>query len=74
MRNDVISRLAAANPVPTQVQLCIPRYSPDRRRVAIAVAFAVAVAVPAVAFAGALGNLRGFISADELCPAGRVAT
>ena len=60
MSNDVIARLAAANPVPSRVpvnepaQLRIPR-----RRAALALAVAVAVAVPAVAFAGRLADLLG---------------
>jgi hypothetical protein len=72
MRNDVIGRLAAANPVPTQVQQRVPAHSPDRRRVAIAAAFAVAVAVPAVAFAGALGNLLGISNEGSSVPTSSV--
>ena len=71
MRNNVISRLAAANPVPTQVQLRAPWYSPGRRT-AIAVAVAVAVAVPAVAFAGALGNLLGISNEGSSVPTSSV--
>lgn len=56
--NDVIHRLAAANPVPTGAPLRSPK--PMRlRRPALAVALAVAVTVPAVAFAGRLGDLLG---------------
>jgi hypothetical protein len=60
MKNDVIARLAAANPVPTGESLHLPdpiRVRP--RRAAIAVALAAAVAVPATAFAGKLGDLLG---------------
>jgi hypothetical protein len=60
MKNDVIARLAAANPVPTGEPLHLPdpiRVRP--RRAAIAVALAAAVAVPATAFAGKLGDLLG---------------
>jgi hypothetical protein len=60
MRNDVIARLAAANPVPTDVPLNVPQaVRVPRRRVAVAIALAAAVAVPTVAFAGRLGDLLG---------------
>jgi hypothetical protein len=61
MSNDVIARLAAANPVPTGEPLHLPEPVRVRRprRVAIAVALAAAVAIPATAFAGALGGLLG---------------
>ena len=60
MNNDVIARLAAANPVPTGEPLHLPgtiRVRP--RRIAIAVALAAAIAIPATAFAGKLGDLLG---------------
>jgi hypothetical protein len=60
MNDDVIGRLAAANPVPTGAPL--PRREPlriPRSRLALAAAAAAAVAIPAVAFAGPLGNLLG---------------
>jgi hypothetical protein len=60
MNDDVIARLAAANPVPTGAPLRLPdpiRVGP--RHVAIAVALAAAIAVPATAFAGRLGDLLG---------------
>jgi hypothetical protein len=60
MNDDVIARLAAANPVPTGDALRLPdpiRVRP--RRIAIAVALAAAIAVPATAFAGRLGDLLG---------------
>ena len=58
--NDVVARLAAANPIPTDAPPHLPqRVRVPRRRVAVAVAVAAAVAVPAVAFAGRLGDLLG---------------
>jgi hypothetical protein len=59
MSTDVISRLAAANPVPSgrQPQLPTPLRLP--RRAVVGVALATAVAVPAVAFASTLGGLLG---------------
>ncbi len=60
MKNNVIARLAAANPVPRDAPLHLPEPSRIRpRRVVIAVALAAAVAVPATAFAGKLGDLLG---------------
>jgi hypothetical protein len=56
MTNDVIARLAAANPVPGPA----PRRYPLRmRRPAIALAVAAAVALPTVAFAGRLADALG---------------
>jgi hypothetical protein len=60
MNNDVIARLAAANPIPSDVPLNVPgplRVRP--RKAALALVLAVAVAVPATAFAGKLGDLLG---------------
>ncbi len=58
MSNDVISRLAAANPVPHDGPLHVPESIRVRpRRVVIAVALAAAIAVPATAFAGKLADL-----------------
>jgi hypothetical protein len=60
MRNDVIARLAAANPVPSGAPVREPE--PLRiplRRLTLAVSLAVVVAVPAVAFAGRIGDLLG---------------
>jgi hypothetical protein len=58
--NDVIARLAAANPIPTDAPLHLPEpVRVPRRRAAVAIALAAAVAVPAVAFAGRLGDLLG---------------
>jgi hypothetical protein len=58
--NDVIARLAAANPLPTTTQprppepLVLPT-----RRILLAVAMTAAVAVPAAAFAGRLADFLG---------------
>ena len=52
--NTVLSRLAAANPVPAAAPARLRPY-----RVAVAVAASVAIAIPAVAFAGRLGDLLG---------------
>jgi hypothetical protein len=60
MNNDVIARLAAANPLPTAVTprppepLVVPT-----GRIVLALALATAVALPAAAFAGKLGDLLG---------------
>jgi hypothetical protein len=57
MRNDVIARLAAANPIPTDAPL---RVAPAPvRRLAIAAILAAVVAIPAVAFAGRLADALG---------------
>ncbi len=75
MTNDLIERLAAANPVPTREPLQLPRASDVRpRRLAIAVALAAAIAIPAAAFAGRLGDLLGIsnggtpVSLDAVLP------
>jgi len=60
MNNDVIARLAAANPLPTGAPprhpepLVVPTH-----RIVVAVALIVVVSLPAVAFAGKLGDLLG---------------
>jgi hypothetical protein len=59
MSNDVIARLAAANPVPSDAPLRAPGPLRVPRRAAFALAAAVLLAVPAVAFAGKLGDLLG---------------
>jgi hypothetical protein len=59
MSNDVIARLAAANPVPSDAPLKAPEPLRVPRRAALALAAAVLLAVPAVAFAGKLGDLLG---------------
>jgi hypothetical protein len=60
MKNDVIARLAAANPVPTGAP---PRHPEPlvvpTRRIVLALALMAAVALPAAAFAGKLGDLLG---------------
>src|SRR5205814_1396964 len=60
MTNDVIARLAAANPLPTAAP---PRHPQPlvvpTRRIVLAVALMAAVALPAAAFAGKLGDLLG---------------
>ena len=58
MSNDVIARLAAANPVPTGAPL---HASPALRvrRLAVAAVVAAAIAIPAVAFAGQLADVLG---------------
>jgi hypothetical protein len=60
MNNDVIARLAAANPVPTDppLQHAEPFVVPTRR-IVLALALAAAVALPAAAFGGKLGDLLG---------------
>jgi hypothetical protein len=58
--NDVVARLAAGNPIPTDTSLHLPEpVRVPRRRLAVAGVLAVAVAIPAVAFAGKLGDLLG---------------
>jgi hypothetical protein len=60
MSNDVIARLAAANPVPHDGPLSLPepiRVHP--RRAVIGAALAAAIAIPATAFADKLGDLLG---------------
>jgi hypothetical protein len=60
MNDDVIARLAAANPLPTAA---LPRHPEPlvlrTRRVVVALALMAAVALPAAAFAGKLGDLLG---------------
>jgi hypothetical protein len=71
--NDVIARLAAANPVPTPEPLRGPKAAVVRqRRIAIAIALAVAIAVPATAFAGKLGDLLGITNGGTAVPTSSV--
>jgi hypothetical protein len=60
MNNDLITRLAAANPLPTGAQ---PRHPEPivvpTGRIVLALALTAAVALPAAAFAGKLGDLLG---------------
>jgi hypothetical protein len=60
MSNDVLVRLAAANPVPSGAPVPAPEpFRIPHRRLALTFGLAVAVAVPAVALAARLGNLLG---------------
>jgi len=60
MNNDVIARLAAANPMPMDAPLPYPEpVVVPTRRIGLALALAAAVALPAAAFAGKLGDLLG---------------
>jgi hypothetical protein len=73
MNDDVMARLAAANPVPTGERLRLPEPIHVRpRRVAVAVALAAAIAIPATAFAGKLGDLLGISNGGTAVPAGSV--
>ena len=60
MNNDVIARLAAANPLPTGAP---PRHpeplAVPAGRIVLVLALMAAVALPAIAFAGKLGDLLG---------------
>lgn len=69
MSNDVIRRLAAANPVPTGKPLELPEPVHLRsRRFAIAVVLAVAIVIPATAFAGRLADILGITNAGTSVP------
>jgi hypothetical protein len=71
--NDVIARLAAANPVPTGEPFRPPetvRVPP--RRIALAVALAAAIVIPATAFAGRLGDLLGISNDGTAVPVSSV--
>jgi hypothetical protein len=60
MNNDVIARLAAANPLPTAATPLPPEpLVLPTGRIVLALALAAAVALPAAAFAGRLGDLLG---------------
>ncbi|HEY7398381.1 MAG TPA: hypothetical protein VH538_08770 [Gaiellaceae bacterium] len=71
MSNDVIARLAAANPVPAVAPRRAPA-PPRVRRSVLAAAVAAAVAVPAVAFAGQLGSLLGIANEGSTVPTSSV--
>ena len=71
MRNDVIARLAAANPVPNSAPVRVPAPLPGRRA-ALAVVLAAAVAVPAVAFGGRLASLLGITNDGTSVPTSSV--
>jgi len=66
MRNDVIARLAAANPVPTGAFAGAPAM--PRRRIAFAAAVAVVIAIPAVAFGGRLAGVLGISNEGSTVP------
>jgi hypothetical protein len=72
MSNDVIQRLAAANPVPTEAPERVPASRRLTRRSAIVVAFVIAVAVPALALAGELGGLLGITNEGTSVPTSSV--
>jgi hypothetical protein len=73
MNNDLIARLAAANPVPTNRPFQPPEAIHVRpRRIVIAVALVVAIAIPATAFAGKLGDLLGISNDGTAVPVGTV--
>jgi hypothetical protein len=66
MTTDVVSRLAAANPVPAGPR---PDPRPFRlRRVAVALAVLAVIGVPTAAFAGDIGNLLGFTNQGTSLP------
>jgi hypothetical protein len=69
MNNDVIARLAAANPLPTGAP---PRHpeplAVPTRRIVLALALMAAVALPAIAFAGKLGDLLGLANQGTPVP------
>src|SRR5262249_11385975 len=73
MNDDLMTRLAAANPVPSGEPLHLPeaiRVQP--RRVAIAVALAAAIAIPATAFAERLGDPPGIPNGGTRVPVSSV--
>jgi hypothetical protein len=72
MSNDLIQRLAAANPIPVEGPRPVAIRSGFPRRTAIVVAFAVAIAVPAIAFAGQLGELLGITNEGTSVPTSSV--
>ncbi|HEY2373143.1 MAG TPA: hypothetical protein VGH82_11380 [Gaiellaceae bacterium] len=65
MRNDVIARLAAANPVPAPAPV---RERLPVRRVAVAAIICAAIAVPAVAFGGRLAGALGISNEGSTVP------
>jgi hypothetical protein len=69
MNNDVMVRLAHANPVPTGEPLRLPETIHVRpRRIAVALAMAAVIAIPATAFAGKLGDLLGISNGGTSVP------
>jgi len=67
MNQDVIARLAAANPVPSGRPPAAVE-PPRVRRALVAVAAVIAVAAPAAAFAGDIGNLLGISNGGTTVP------
>jgi len=67
--NDVIARLAAANPIPTGAAVQEPAPLRLGRRQAALVVLLAAVAVPAVALAGRFGDLFGISNQGTAAPA-----
>lgn len=72
MTNDLIQRLAAANPVPNDAPLQVAAQPGSPRRSAVLVVLAAAVAIPAVAFAGQLGDLLGITNEGNSVPTSSV--
>ena len=70
--NDVVARLAAANPIPIDAPLHLPEPVRVPRRLAFAIACAALLAVPAVAFAGQLGDLLGISNEGTTVSTGSV--
>jgi hypothetical protein len=67
--DQLIARLAAANPAPTASEVRVPQPLRFPRRTALAAACAAAaIAVPAVAFADELGALFGFSTEGTAVP------
>jgi hypothetical protein len=73
MSNDIVARLAAANPVPSGGFVREPEpFRVPYGRLALTLAVAAAVALPAVAFAGKLGNLLGISNGGASVPTSAV--
>jgi hypothetical protein len=73
MSNDIVKRLAAANPVPRAEPIELPepvRLRP--RRFAIAAVVAAAILIPATAFAGKLGDILGISNDGTAVPVSSV--
>lgn len=69
MNDEVMVRLAHANPVPTGEPLRLPQAMDiGPRRIGIALALVAVIAVPATAFAGKLGDLLGISNGGTSVP------
>jgi hypothetical protein len=69
MNDEVMVRLAHANPVPTGEPLRLPQaIDMGPRRIGIALALVAVIAVPATAFAGKLGDLLGISNGGTSVP------